>query len=66
MSEGEGELIETGILEEGADEEDLPALSEDPDNDPEDEEAAQYQEPDEVQDREGTERPVVDKHPEEE
>ena len=45
-------------------EDELPELSDEPDNDPDDD--AEYQEPDEVQDAEGTERPETDKHPEEE
>lgn len=41
--------------------EEIPDLVAEPDNDPDD--AAEYVEP-EVQDREGTERPEHDKHPE--
>jgi len=42
-------------------EENVPELSDEPDNDPDD--SSEYVEG-ETQDREGTERPEVDKHPE--
>jgi hypothetical protein len=43
--------------------EEVPELSDEPDNAPDD--AAEYQAVPEAQDPEGTERPEVDKHPEE-
>ena len=43
---------------------DATPLVDEPDNDPLDEESAEYVEPEEVQDIEGTERPEQDKHPE--
>lgn len=42
--------------------EDVPALVEEEDNEPDD--SSEYVEVPEVQDSEGTERPEVDKHPE--
>ena len=52
------------IEEEYDEDDDATPLVDEPDNDPLDEESAEYVEPEEVQDTEGTERPEQDKHPE--